>query len=204
MRISLVYLVLVASMPALAQSEQAPSQKQKQNPLESLADWWTDITQPKPAGPEKLGSRNTITVNPFALQNQRLGVEYERAFGKVVSVYLAPQAAYGATQSSWIFSAGGSLGVRFFLLGAAPSGIWFGPEVGGSFERIVEGGIARRGFGLGVGAGVGWTLVFFDRFVLSVGFSAQYLSAPDLRAPEEEQLTVQFRPLPRFSFGVAF
>lgn len=201
---ALALTLLLTSSPAWA-LQQAPSEQQKQNPLESLADWWKDVTSPKPAAPEKLGSRNTITVNPFALQHQRLGVEYELAIGKVFSLYVAPQVAYGATQSSWILSAGGSLGARFFLLGAAPNGIFFGPEIAGTFERIVENGTSRRGYGLGLGAGVGWTLVFFDRFVLSVGFAAQYLTAPDLRAAEEaEQLTVQFRALPRVAFGVAF
>jgi hypothetical protein len=199
----LTLTLLLCSAPALSQP--APSQQQKQNPIESIADWWKSITAPKPPEPEKLGARNTITVNPLALQNEQLGVEYELAFGKVLSVYVAPQIAWGATQTDSILSAGGSLGVRFFLLGAAPNGIFFGPEIAGTFERIVDDGILRRGFGLGLGAGVGWTLVFFDRFVLSVGFSAQYLTSPDLRAPpEEEELITQFRPLPRFAFGVAF
>ncbi len=58
--------------------------------------------------------------------------------------------------------------------------------------------------GLGLGAGVGWTLVFFDRFVLSVGFAAQYVTETDVQSDQPETVSLHFRGVPRVAFGVAF
>jgi hypothetical protein len=177
---------------------------QDKNPLIQIKEWVEGIGKPKPPPEPKLGARNTLTLNPLALQHQRLGLEYERALGSVMSLYLAPQVAYGSAGGLWRLSTAGTLGARFFVLGSAPSGIFFGPEVGAVYERARLASGMRSGLGLGFGASVGWTLVFFDRFVLSVGFAAQFRSVPDIDAPEPDAIRVEFGPLPRFAFGVAF
>lgn len=189
--------------PSLSRAEEEPQQEDK-SVVDRVRDWVSNLGKPKPPEPPKYKPGNTITLNPFALQQQRLGLEYERALGKPMSLYLAPQVAYGRTGDLWRLSSSATLGARFFVMGEAPSGIFFGPEVGLAYERArTEEGL-RKGYGLGFGASVGWTLVLFDRFTLSAGFSAQYRSVPDLTVTGPESLTVEFVALPRLAFGIAF
>jgi len=169
-----------------------------------VQDWFSNLGKPKPPPVEDLGARNTFTINPLALQHSQLGVEYERAFGKPLSLYVAPEFAYGRTPEAWTLSLAGTLGIRLFVLGNAPSGIYFGPEFSVIHQIRSENRVRRRGLGLGLGGTVGWTLVLFNRFTLAAGFSAQYRSVPDLEAEGGEALRVQILPTPRLAFGVAF
>ena len=115
-----------------------------------------------------------------------------------------PEFAYGQAQDMWHLSVSGTLGLRLFVLGSAPSGIYFGPEFSGIYQRRSQEGVLRKAFGVGLGGSVGFTLVLLDRVVLSAGFSAQYRSVPDLEAPGEAALRVELIPTPRLAFGVAF
>lgn len=170
-----------------------------------IHDWFAQLGEPKPPREEEPGARNTFTLNPLlALQYQQLGVEYERAFGQGLSLYLAPEFAFGRAEGSWHLSLAGTLGVRLFVLGSAPSGLFFGPEFSASYQRALRGQVLRKAFGLGLGGNVGWTLVLFQRLTLSVGFSAQYRAIPDLESSEEGALRVEVVPVPRLAFGVAF
>jgi hypothetical protein len=169
-----------------------------------VQDWFSKLGKPQPPPPEDLGARNTFTLNPLALQHQQLGVEYERAFGKGLSLYIAPEFAYSRTEDSWQLTLAGTLGARLFVLGSAPSGIYFGPEVSTLYQRSSRGEVLRRAWGLGLGGSVGWTLVLFNRLTLSAGFSAQYRSVPDTESAEEGTLRVEITPTPRLAFGVAF
>jgi hypothetical protein len=169
-----------------------------------IQDWFSKLGKPKPPPEEVPSARNTFTLNPLALRSEQLGVEYERAFGRGLSLYLAPGFGYGRAESSWQLSLTGTLGMRLFVLGDAPSGIFFGPEVSMNYQRSYRGEVLRKGFGLGLGGSVGWTLVLFNRFTLSAGFSAQYRSIPDLESTEEGAVRVEIAPLPRLAFGVAF
>ena len=172
-----------------------------------VRDWALGIGKPKPPveEDENLGARDTFTINPLALQHSQLGIEYERAFGRGLSVYVGPEFAYGRTSESWSLGLAGTLGLRLFVLGKAPSGIFFGPEVSTNYQLRSENGVRRRGLGLGLGGGVGWTVVLFNRFTLSAGFSAQYRAIPDLTASAGEgALRVEIVPTPRLAFGVAF
>ncbi|HYO60091.1 hypothetical protein [Archangium sp.] len=169
-----------------------------------VQDWFSKLGKPKPPSEEDLGARNTFTINPLALKNAQLGIEYERAFGKGFSLYVAPEFAYGRTPEAWTLSLAGTLGTRLFVLGSAPSGIYFGPEFSVSHQIRSQNHVRRRALGLGLGGSVGWTLVLFNRFTLAAGFSAQYRSIPDLEAAEEGALRVQIVPTPRLAFGVAF
>jgi len=169
-----------------------------------VQDWFSRLGKPKqPPPPEDLGARNTFTLNPLALQHSQLGVEYERAFGRVLSLYVAPEFAYGRTEDTWHLSLAGTLGVRLFVLGSAPSGIYFGPEFSVNHQRRFAEGELRKALGVGLGGSVGWNLVLFNRFTLAAGFSAQYRAVPDLES-SEEALRVEIIPTPRLAFGVAF
>jgi hypothetical protein len=170
-----------------------------------IQNWFSNLGKPAaPPPPEDLGARNTFTINPMVLRDKRLGVEYERAFGGGFSVYLAPEFAYGQAEHSWSLSLGGTLGTRFFVLGSAPSGIYFGPEFGVDYQRAYQDQKLRKGFGLGLGGNVGWTLVLFNRLTVAAGLSAQYRAIPDLESSEEEAIRVELVPTPRLAFGVAF
>ena len=193
-------LVLLASLcvlcprPALAQDDA----------ITRFQDWLSKLGKPKPPPEEELGPRNTFTLNPLALRNKQLGVEYERAFGRRLSLYAAPEFAYGRTPGSWTLAVAGTVGTRIFAIGSAPSGIYFGPEVSVNYELRSVSRVRREGYGLGLGGSVGWTLVFLNRFTLAAGFSAQYRSIPDLDASEEGAVRVELVPTPRLAFGVAF
>jgi hypothetical protein len=169
-----------------------------------IHDWLSNLGKPKAPPPEDLGARNTFTLNPLALKDERLGVEYEHAFGRGFSLYLAPEFAYGRSERSWELALGGTLGARIFVLGKAPSGIYFGPEAGVDYQRERRSGVLRKGFGLGLGGNVGWTLVFFNRLTVAAGLSAQYRAVPDLESTEEDAIQVKLVPTPRLAIGVAF
>lgn len=172
--------------------------------ITQVQDWFSKLGKPKPPPVEELGARNTFTINPLALQHSQLGVEYERAFGKGFSLYAAPEFAYGRTPEAWTLQLAGTLGIRLFVLGDAPSGIYFGPEFSVIHQIRSQNRVRRTAQGLGLGGTVGWTLVLFNRFTLAAGFSAQYRSVPDLEAEGDGALKVQVIPTPRLAFGVAF
>jgi|GEM_PF-2494282 len=175
--------------------------------LTRVRNWFSNLgesTPPPEEEEEDLGARNTFTVNPLALRHAQLGIEYERAIGGRLSLYAAPEFSYGRTPEAWALGLAGTLGTRLFVLGTAPSGIFFGPELSVNYQLRFQDHVRRRGIGLGLGGSVGWTLVLFDRFTLSAGFSAQYRAIPDLESPQEGALRVEIIPTPRLAFGVAF
>jgi hypothetical protein len=199
---------LLAPLPLLlcALLLPTPAQAQGKSPIDAVKEWLEGLGKPPPPPPApKAPPGNTLTLNPLAVQYQRLGVEYERALGRAVSLSLAPQVAYGRAGRDWRLSTAGTLGARFFVFGDAPSGIFFGPEVGVVYERAqTEAAGLRLGWGLGLGAQVGATLVLFERFVVSASVSAQYRTAPDLDAEGPVTLRSDFAAVPRLGLGVAF
>ncbi|OJH33745.1 hypothetical protein [Cystobacter ferrugineus] len=192
-----IFFSLWVLLPGMARAED--------DVLTRVRDWFSGIGKPKPPVEEDLGARNTFTINPLALAHSQLGIEYERAFGRGFSLYVAPEFAYGRTPETWSLGLSGTLGIRLFVLGTAPSGIYFGPELSANYQLRSQERVRRRGIGVGLGGSVGWTLVLFNRFTLAAGFSAQYRSIPDLESPAGEgALRVEIVPTPRLAFGVAF
>lgn len=190
-------ILLCVSLPETARAEG--------DALTRVRDWFSGLGKPKAPVVEDLGARNTFTINPLALAHSQLGIEYERAFGRGFSLYLAPEFAYGRTPESWSLGLAGTLGVRLFVLGSAPSGIFFGPEVSANYQLRSEERVRRRGVGVGLGGSVGWSLVLFNRIALAAGFSAQYRAIPDLESPAGAgAIRVEIIPTPRLAFGVAF
>lgn len=199
-RAALALAAAFAFSPSLALADD-----QQKSPVDQFFDWIRSLQpKPLPPKPEDLPAKDTITANPLALEHEQLGIEYERALGDIASIYVSPQAAYGSAGDTWLLTAGLNVGARFFVLGAAPSGLYFGPEFGVSYERGVQAGSLRTAIGIGMGASVGLSLVIFNRFVLSVGFSAQYRTEPDLTDPTGVTIKSRFAPVPRLAFGVAF
>ena len=195
-RVALLLCSLCVLCPRVARAEDV---------ITRIQGWFSRLGKPaEPPPPEDPGARNTFTINPMVLRDKRLGVEYERAFGGGFSLYLAPEFAYGRAERSWNLSLGGTLGMRFFVLGNAPSGIDFGPAFGVDYQRAHREGQLRKGFGLGLGGNVGWTLVLFNRLTVAAGLSAQYRAIPDITSSEEGAIRVELVPTPRLAFGVAF
>ena len=196
-----MYRAALSLLLAVCVLHSHPARAAEDDVVSKARDWFAQLGRPKPPPPEDLGARNTFTVNPLALQHSQLGVEYERAFGKAFSLYVAPEFAYGRTPDAWTLSLAGTLGTRLFVLGNAPSGIYFGPEFSVNYQLRSVDRVRSRGVGLGLGGAVGWTLVLFNRFTLAAGFSAQYRSVPDL---DTGGVRVELIPTPRLAFGVAF
>jgi hypothetical protein len=181
-----------------------PREAQAEDIFTRVQDWFSKLGKPATPQPEDLGARNTFTINPMVLRDKRLGVEYEHAFGRGFSFYIAPEFAFGRAEHSWNLALGGTLGTRFFVLGTAPSGIYFGPEFGVDYQRAYRDDTLKKGFGLGLGGNVGATLVLFNRLTVAAGLSAQYRAIPDLTSSEEEAIRVELVPTPRLAVGVAF
>jgi len=102
----------------------------------------------KTAGPP----RNAISVDPFnVLYEGTLSLEYERATGRTLSFFVRlPEFNHtgsngtfqnDATMTTEVWQAtatkfGISGGLRFFLIGEAPRGLWLGPEIGLGYVSV--------------------------------------------------------------------
>lgn len=195
------HLILVVLAVAYAPRASA----QQKGPVEQIQEWIQNFGKPPPpAKPPEPPAQNTVTLNPLALEHDQLGIEYERALWKGASLYLGPQGVYGSAGPNWLLSVGLNVGMRFFVMGDAPSGLYIGPEVDLAYERVMQDGVLSKAFGVGFGGGAGLSVVFLNRFALSVGFSAQYRTEPDAANPGGNVVTTRFRAIPRLAFGVAF
>lgn len=180
-----------------------PCAAMAQDPLAGVKAWFENLGKPPPPKPPDPGAQDTFTVSPIAFTHGQLGVEYERALGPPISIAVEPEFAYTGSKTDWQLSLAGTLALRLFVLGSAPSGIYFGPEVSALWLRSRHGDVLTTALGLGIGGGVGWTIVFFNRFTLSAGFSAHFSEVPD---PENgpDAVRTEISALPRLNFGVAF
>lgn len=147
--------------------------------------------------------RNTVVIR----LGDRFAVEYERAVHPQVSLFLGPALVAGIVDGNRSvakneFGVGSSLGARFFVRGRAPEGLFIGPLLYLGYSHISEAGQSATGLRLSSGAMVGYTAIFFDIFVVSLGVGASYLNvthvvnAADAPGPVETNL--------RFALGVAF
>ncbi|MEM9190147.1 MAG: hypothetical protein AAGF12_13265 [Myxococcota bacterium] len=148
---------------------------------------------------------NMITLDPFSLAFGILSLDYERAFGDYLSLYLGPKvvlfddflADIYALESFEQYGAG--IGARIFVLGTAPRGFYVSPGVAISYitwNETVE-GIA---FQARILTGFNW---LFGPFTLSIGggLSINVFSGRD--GTTEETIT-NVTPDARTAIGVAF
>ena len=197
MRLAVVAVIALSYAPS--------AHAQQKGPIEQLGEWLANLGKPPaPPKPPDPPPQNTITLNPLALAHEQLGIEYERALFKPMSLYFAPQGVYGSAGPNWLLSLGVNVGARFYVMGDAPSGLYIGPEVDLAYERVFQDGVLRRAFGIGFGASAGLSLVLFNRYAVAVGFSAQYRTEPDASNPGGDVVTTRFRAIPKLAFGVAF
>jgi hypothetical protein len=117
----------------------------------------------------------TLQVDPLTTALGFVHLQVERAVDPRWSVYVGPHlrlfdGLLDATHQPYI-GLGVELGVRRFLTGAAPEGVWL--EVRGVGARLRAG--EDRAFGGYVSALGGITHVFDNGFVLAGGLGVQYL-----------------------------
>lgn len=153
------------------------------------------------AVPREAGPRNVLSFAPLGLPTGLLALEYERVVSDHVSLKLAPDLrVYRAPDGVRGFDAwsdgerllGVSGGLRLFVLGRAPSGLWLEPEAGTVIKLDRQAGETRQAWAVPRLAGtLGVTGVVGGWLSLSAGAGVQLLG---------------LAPLPnlRLSMGVAF
>ena len=122
---------------------------------------------------------HTITVNPFQLLFGVLNAEYEHAFTSNMSFYIGPtiwawNGLYSRSGEN-VRGFGGNVGVRFFLIGRAPEGLWLAPDFGLYAVHAFNSSASTTGLGYSISGLVGYTFLF-GAFDLSLGIGLEYLS----------------------------
>ena len=168
-------LVLLASMPALAQPG------------------------PTPAGaPTATGPVRVASANPFGLLLELFNTEYERRVGNTVTVGVGGSTATVETYDSWGSAPrdrryiNGDLFVRYYPGGRTFEGRSFGVKAG---LTQIPGERAR--FGIGFDANRSWLLN--DHFYFGSGFGLKRLFDTD-----SQTFPVRYIPTLRLNVGVAF
>ncbi len=116
-------------------------------------------------------SPNLLLINPGALLNGVVAIEYERAlnsffgldFGLSVSTFPSVFSPAGRDN---VVALAPDIGVRFHFIKDAPGGLWIGPSLSGAY-LFRDVGNQRVGWGL-TGA-VGYNFLFGDHFALQLG-----------------------------------
>jgi hypothetical protein len=131
-------------------------------------------TAPPSAGPPPPARLNVVTADLFAQ-----AVHYERVLVDRVSahvgarLFLFTDGAGRITRDA--FAVGVEGGLRLFLWGTAPQGLWLGPQVGVGMSRIRVDGATHAGAGWWTAGVAGYTWRFGSGFVLSLGAGVEYL-----------------------------
>ncbi len=151
--------------------------------------------------PRSTAPRNSITVQSgigFIFSSFGVGgtmpvsLQYERALGDHISVYVAPQILVPMP----FFGIGGELGARYFFFGDAVHGFSVGAGVSGDYIGAVAGG----SFLITPKAGVTYTGIWDSGFTMSVGLGIGYTVAAGAGAGLALGLTVPFT----FGLGYSF
>lgn len=146
--------------------------------------------------------KNLVLFNFGSTLAGRLEIEYERALHRRVSIFGAWYVvAFDSVGNENLVGFGGVAGVRAFVLGGAPEGLWFSATIGG-FRRNPRGepDIVTRG--LQTGLMFGWTGVW-NRFVFSAGAGATY-NYGRVAVLGQAVTDTEFNPSFKIGVGVAF
>ncbi len=154
------------------------------------------------------GIESTVTVNPVDLVNGSVNFEIESALASRLSLYggvnfLVWEGVFNDREGDGYFAVGPELGLRLFLLGEAPVGLWVGPFAGIAYVSVEDSGRSAEAVGGYVGGMAGVTVVMLDAIALSGGLGVGYhdLTA---RIGDDEYGTVGAIPRFRLAVGVAF
>jgi hypothetical protein len=164
------------------------------------------LTFPALADPD--GIEATVTVNPVDLVNGVVNFEIEGALAERVSMYggvtfLVWEGVFNERDGDGYFAAGPELGLRLFLLGDAPIGLWVGPYAGLAYVTVEDGGASADALGIYAGGMAGVTVALLDAIAISGGIGAGY---HDLSARLGDEYYGVRGPIPRFrlAIGAAF
>lgn len=150
--------------------------------------------------------QNALTVAPIDLFIGTLNLEFERALATRVSGYgalnlmLYRPILYPSQGNS--FGLGPELGLRIYLLGRAPAGLWVGPYINALWVRNAGEGYSVDSLGLGAGGMAGVNLVF-GQFLLSLGGGVAYVDHSAYR-DEERVGAYGLTPRLRIAVGAVF
>src|SRR5258708_2768252 len=120
---------------------------------------------------------NSVTVNPIDMFLGTLNVEYERAVASRLGLYGGVNFGFyrGVLQTGDVrpMFVGPEVGLRVYLIGRAPGGLWIGPYGNAAWVRNTDtsGSIDSLGLGLGAMAGIN---LLFGQFNLSLGAGTGY------------------------------
>lgn len=130
-----------------------------------------------PAGAEE-PREWTVQVDPLTTVLGFVHVQVERKFADHFSIYAGPHLRLFSppfTEPEKFVGYGVELGARWYFLGTAPRGFWaLGRGVMAQLRTEVNGVPETAGGGYASVLG-GYTFIFGDRFVVSLGAGVQYL-----------------------------
>ncbi len=124
--------------------------------------------------------RHAVTINPLGILFGSLDIEIESALRPNSAWFWGPSFAYASSSdggtSNKLYGAGATVGVRGFSGKRAPAGFWGGPQAS---LMWITGDVGSEASASAVawslGALVGYTWIFDNGFVLSLGGGMQYI-----------------------------
>jgi hypothetical protein len=159
---------------------------------------WQSTAQAQPFVPRD-HQTTTFTVDPGALIDGRINFELDSALNPWFSLnagvnFIGFRGVFDDTEDSY-FAIGPRFGLRFFLLGTAPAGLWIGPFIDLYYVNWEDEQQNRQGFGYATGGELGVTFILLRALVLQ--FGASFLRQ---NIAERNDWAPRFR----FGIGVAF
>lgn len=163
------------------------------------------LAQPREAAP--LRARNVVAWQPLSLVTGYVDLEYERAFGRSVSVYAAPGAIFyrgrplNGPESTGVYGWSLDVGGRWFPRHDAPAGVFTDASLGVFTSSLDETGADRvRGLGFrGMLLG-GYTLLAWNHLAISLGLGVQLRA---FRSEDAAEYAVKVYPALRVAVGFA-
>jgi hypothetical protein len=150
---------------------------------------------------------NALTVEPIDLLTGTFNLQYERALNPGLAAYVGINYLYfyGLEQpdSGTVAAVGPEVGLRFYLIGRAPAGLWIGPDIATALVRNrAPDGEFTESLGFSTGGMVGLNLVL-DHFTASLGVGGNFYDYASYVGPNRIGL-LGFELRERAAVGVIF
>ncbi len=150
---------------------------------------------------------NSVTVNPIDMFTGMLNVEYERAVATRLGLYGGVNFGYmrGVLSNSDVrpLTVGPEIGLRVYLIGRAPGGLWIGPYGNAAWVRNTDASGSIDSLGLGFGAMAGINLLL-GQFNLSLGAGTGYHDYSSWSAGTRRIGSFGVTPRLRLALGAVF
>jgi len=123
---------------------------------------------------------SSLTVNPLDLFSGTINLEYEHAFDRSASWFAGfdflVYHGFWPYDSANAFAFGPEAGLRLYLFGNAPAGLWLGPYVGTALvQQNSSSGQHLVSLGVSAGGMAGFNLVVLGRCNISLGLGAGWI-----------------------------